>query len=170
MCAMFSWSIENLIKIVKMAIVCQAYNSPWKSLCSPLSEFHYKRIKEKSSGNCHHRNKWGEGWWGGREVKAPAYVWIRANPFIYFSLILFKWQRASAYCFVRGRGLWKYKESTKSVYFPGTSLSLFLGLGKEERTTTFLISGGRKVVKLFEYVFLLIWRRLLCGWARDLVP
>lgn len=47
----------------------------------------------------------GQGWWGGKEMLAPAWVWITAKPFVIFSWILFKWHRASATICQRWRPL-----------------------------------------------------------------
>lgn len=89
-----------------------------------------------------------------------------------FQLNSFQMKKGLSDCFVRAGGLWKHRER-QSLYFPSTSLTPFLGLGREGGTTAVLMAvwiwGGREAGKAFEHVFPLSRRRLLCEQAKDLV-
>ena len=112
---------------------------------------------------------------GGGGGPLPPWLGIKTKPFVIFSLALFKWQRVSATACQRWRPL-KIHRRALGLFSPAPLTLLFPVGGRHPgkvKTTAspaaVLIPGGRKACRPSEHVLLLIWWRLLCGWAKDLV-
>lgn len=112
---------------------------------------------------------------GGGEGGGSAYICLNNSKAIsIFQLNSLQMTKGFSCCLSQRCGLWKYRGSTKSIYSPSTSLTLFLGLGREGRATASLIMAvliwaGRKAGEVFEHVLPLIGRRVLCERAKDLM-